>query len=118
MYFTEKRIKYQDNLNGTYTLLKPIVLETNDWHVITVPAGYTCDVSSIPRFLWHIVGYPTHPLNIRAGFVHDYEYGLGRLSRKDCDKLFYQILRLEGKSWFIAQHMYHAVRAFGGSHYG
>jgi len=117
MFFNKKQIKYQDNLNGTYTLINQLAVTTDEWQVIKVPEGYTCNGSSIPRFFWRLCGAPSSPKNIRAGIVHDYIYSTRRYSREECDRLFYAILRHEGKLWIIAKLMYFAVRLFGKSHY-
>ena len=57
---------------------------------------------------------------MEASLVHDCFYQLMRqrnlsyFHRKEVDKLFYEICRELGVSWFRAKYMYLAVRLFGG----
>lgn len=118
MFFRKRYLDYRDHVDGTYELLAGLILTLDNWEIIIVPKEYRCNGSSIPRFFWRLCGAPNSPGNIRAGFVHDYEYGLAQKSRKECDRLFYTILRHDGKSLVIAGLMYLAVRLFGRGHYG
>jgi hypothetical protein len=117
MYFTEKGIKYLDHLDGSYTLLKPLVLITDNWETITAPEGFTWNGASIPVFFHRVCGSPMMPQNVRASCIHDRIYGLQLFPRLYCDELFYKILRHDKKNYFIAKGMYRAVRVFGASHY-
>lgn len=117
-YFVRATCKVEMLLDGRLKTLERLELVMDDGNIITVPVGFVCDAASIPRFFWRMCGGPMHPKNLRAGVIHDRLYRLGILTRKECDELFYRILRSEGKAWLIAKAMYFAVRWFGGSHYG
>lgn len=81
-----------------------------------VPPGFHWDGTSIPRALWSVLGGPFNPKYEIAGLIHDYLYRLDvhdDLPRQIADEIFYDILRLEGVSWFRAQEMYWGVRAGG-----
>jgi len=60
--------------------------------------------------------------SLRASLVHDALYQLIREEeihvdcRSQIDKLFYDICREDGMSWWRAKYWYRAVRKFGGAH--
>jgi len=82
-----------------------------------VPAGFTCDGASIPKFAWSIVGHPFSK-KVRAGAVlHDWLYRNGVVPRGEADQIFYDALREYNMGYFKAQAFYMAVRTFGGSSY-
>ena len=89
---------------------------------ITVPALLKVDGASIPRFLWRVIGHPLMPEYWVGMLIHDYLYGstdlpdfLKELSRKEVDKLFYDLLLDQGVSWPMAKAMYRGVRLGGWS---
>jgi len=83
----------------------------------TIPEGFECDGSSIPRFFWRVVGSPTTGPNLLAGIMHDFLYSERMFNRKLCDQIFYDALVELGKPKFLAWAMYMAVRWCGDSHY-
>lgn len=103
--------------DGEVTLLKPLELIMGD-HSIIIPDGESFDGASIPRFAWSLVGSPLSDENLRPGIVHDWLYRYAIYQRKKCDDIFYELLRMEGKSFFGAKVMYLAVRCFGWKYYG
>lgn len=77
---------------------------------ITVPAGYRCDLASVPRLLQWII--PKHELDY-AGAVHDYLYELA-YDKAMADAVFYMIARSRGQvGSFRARLAWRAVR-YGG----
>ena len=96
------------------------VLEPFEYHVgslpsddiITVETGFVTNFASVPRVFWPILS----PIDShgKAGVVHDYAYFKGLYqSRKRCDEIFLEGLRvLETPEW-KAIAMYDAVRMFG-----
>jgi hypothetical protein len=106
---------YSSKHKKYWKLIKPItvILSTND--VITIPAGYTYDMASVPKWLWSVV----RPFNdgLFGTLVHDYLYvnrSAHILTRKQVDQeyLFWNQLTNRNKldNWV----RYIFVRAFGG----
>jgi hypothetical protein len=78
-----------------------------------IPAGFTTDGASIPRFFWRIVGHPFQSSCILAAVVHDWLYVTKKFTQKEADKLFYKLLKESGNSKVKSWLFYRAVRAFG-----
>jgi uncharacterized protein DUF1353 len=93
--------------------------------IITVPAGFAFDLSSVPRALWWLIA--PFELSIAAPLLHDFLYLHGSsppagsvdpprtYTRADADRVFVELMRAEGvPSWrrFLG---YAAVRLFGGN---
>lgn len=80
-----------------------------------IPKSFTCDLASIPRFLWSIIA--PFELSEAAPLVHDFcykhpnKYG----NRKTADKYFRDIMRREGVPYWKRLVAYRAVRMFAGS---
>jgi len=70
------------------------------------------------KFLGGFFKRTLDPFTFPAAAVHDYLYGQGAVSRKDCDALLRDIIRtrlnMSWRYWFV---MWVAVRAGGTSHY-
>jgi len=124
---------------GAFRLTSPLLFVWDDKKcVVSVPAGFVTDFASIPRGFRNVLSINgSHRL---AAVVHDYLYAKsGKVlakanvyadgavidapapfdvcySRKDADKVFKVLMRLEGVSGFVAGTMYRAVRLFGGLH--
>ena len=93
-------------------------------HLITVPAGFEFDLSSVPRALWWLIA--PFELSIAAPLLHDflYEYGgnppAGSVvpphsySRREADDLFRRVMEQEGVALWRRTLAYAAVRLFGG----
>ena len=104
----------------TPLLLQPLAkrrwLVMSDFHVdtkaagqITVPAGFDCDLNSVPRFLWWASTPADYP---EAGVVHDWAYR-GNLERKVADQVYQEVLDALGANGFRAKTRYFALRLFG-----
>lgn len=106
---------------------------------LVIKAGFVTDIASVPQLCWSL-GFTPDGLHRPAAVVHDllYQYR-GRLdgdqrrytyeeyneetsewelvkrfySRKECDKLFYRIMRESGTGRTKAYLMYKAVDWFG-----
>lgn len=105
---------------NVFTLSKPLYFsfEENDGTstLITVPAGFTTDLASIPRILWPIFS-PTGKYSA-AAVVHDYLYKTHRIqgtkiSRKTADKIFLLGMKALNVKPIKRTAMYAAVRCFG-----
>lgn len=106
--------KLQHLKGREHLLLETIVY--HDWeHVITVTEGFVYDKASVPRLAWLFIS-PTD-LSDLAPLLHDwlYRHGGGRCgySRKEVDRLFWEIMRMQGVSEWRAWAAWKAVRLFG-----
>jgi len=112
-------MKVDINEAGTrYTLLE------SEWYPaygITVPAGYTTDFASTPKFIWNIYppgGYYTH-----SAVLHDYMYDCHHAGndlvpdRKTADKRLIEQMKRDGVGWRTRITFYVFVRLFGGAYW-
>lgn len=85
---------------------------------ITVEAGFTTDLASIPRVFQSIT--PKVGRHIQPSIVHDwcYEDNVPGMTRKEADLLFLDGMKSSGVYWLRRQTMYRAVRLFGGALWG
>ena len=85
----EGRIKHGEG--GRFFLVEaPLRYEDRAGDVWTVPAGFRCDLASVPRLLLPIA-LPWHR-SARAGVLHDYLYLRGLVPRTRADALFREAL--------------------------
>ena len=86
---------------------------------ITIPEGFYTDMASVPKALWFwIAPFGKHQ---EAALIHDYLYansglllGLERkLTRKESDQLFYEIMKKDGTNKVKAKIMKWSVNLFG-----
>jgi hypothetical protein len=94
--------------------------EKLDWQVIEdcllieynviIKKGFKTDLVSSTRLFWFII--PPHGLSSNASIVHDYIWRSSLFSRKQCDKIFLELLIKSVPKW-QAYIMYIVVRAFG-----
>lgn len=83
---------------------------------VTVTKGFITDGASTGRILQSL--YPSYYRYFPAAAVHDFCYGHGSFSRKECDALFRDNMRYRLKlSWRYWAVMWFFVRLFGASHY-
>ena len=77
---------------------------------ITVPVGFITDLASIPRIFWRAV--PVLGRHIKAAVLHDYLYAKSCRTRKGCDMIFLEAMKVSGvkRPWVL----YRPVRMFGG----
>jgi hypothetical protein len=91
--------------------------------VITVPAGFRFDLSSVPRALWSVIA--PFELSIVAPLLHDFLYESGgrppdvsidpprSYTRAEVDRMFLEIMEKEDVARWRRRLAYSAVRAFG-----
>ena len=84
---------------------------------LTVPAGFSSDGASVPRFFWRIVFPPGDQGAIRAAFLHDWIYRThpAGWSREAADGLFLNVLLEDCVPKSSAYLAYWGVRLFGES---
>ena len=83
---------------------------------ITVPAGFSTDFASIPRFFWRVLP-PTGEYG-KAAVIHDFLYTFGAdnhgpVSKAYADGVFLRAMEDLGVGAVRRQLMYRAVRLFG-----
>lgn len=96
-----------------YELIEP-------WHVrtpygdFTVPAGFTYDGASIPRFFWRVTGGPFQSPRCIAALLHDYLYATHKVDRATADKIYRDMQIALGIAKYKARIEYRVLRIFGG----
>ncbi|HVI42771.1 MAG TPA: DUF1353 domain-containing protein [Anaerovoracaceae bacterium] len=99
--------------NHQWKLEKEFVVNTDAAGLITVPEGFVCDLTSIPRFLW----WESLPSDYaEAAVPHDWAYK-GNLDRPTADKVYREVAIAIGMPAWRANLRYVVLRWFGGSHY-
>jgi hypothetical protein len=93
----------------TWRVVFPFVVDTDTAGRLVVPAGFVCDLNSMPRFLWFASTPADYP---EAGVVHDWGYR-GHLSQATADAVYYELLRALGMGAIRAHGRYRALRLFG-----
>jgi hypothetical protein len=83
------------------------------WFV--VPEGFETDFASVPRFFWRL--FPPTGKYGKAAVVHDFLYRTGKLTRRECDAVFYNAMKSLGVRFFTRWSMWGAVRLFGWAAY-
>lgn len=83
---------------------------------IIVPEGFVTDFATIPRFLWFI--YPRWGKYGNASVIHDYIYFKKMYSRKRCDEIFLEAMKVLKVSKFTRYAIYYSVRIFGFIYWG
>ena len=116
-----KPLKVQFIDGSHWVLLAPFVYfvgyEGSD-ELIFVTAGFKTDFASIPRFAWPIIGHPTGKYG-KAAVIHDWLYEFPsdgveeQRSRRRCDQIFLEGLKVLGVGWWKRSTMYSAVRVGG-----
>lgn len=77
-----------------------------------IPAGYTWDGASIPRFAWCTVGTPTDAKFLNASLIHDVlceNHHYVDNDRYFADKVFERLLYVAGVCAFNRWRMFHSV---------
>jgi hypothetical protein len=76
-----------------------------------VPKAFVTDFASVPRFFHRIL--PQRGRYSPAAVAHDWLYWSGRLSRKQADKVLYDLARRLKVRWIDRQLLYWGVRLGG-----
>lgn len=82
---------------------------------ITVPAGMTTDLASIPRAMWPVLS-PAGKWAL-ASVLHDFLYQERIYPQEKCDEIFLEAMLDDGVDSTTAWMMYAAIRAFGEGEY-
>ncbi|MEA2036130.1 MAG: DUF1353 domain-containing protein [Nanoarchaeota archaeon] len=79
--------------------------------VINIPEGYLTDLASIPPIARWLI--PKLGRHAQAATLHDYIYEYNKYSRKKCDKIFLEAMKVLKVPFWKRQVMHKAVRMFG-----
>lgn len=124
--------KFNDVLNAkeigefegrTVHKLNTALIWTNGSKVVEIPAGFECDLASVPRvpIVFYLWGDRAH----REAVLHDYLYRknciiylndhpVTLVEKEEADWLFREAMIGQGVRYCIYHPMYIAVRSFGG----
>ena len=81
--------------------------------LITIHRNFKFDGASIPRLFWRVVGHPLQGKALPAAVIHDGLYRAQLTTRKEADKIFHTLLKLNEINKFKAWLMYRSVRTGG-----
>lgn len=114
-----QRVYGQNSINN-YKLLESVSFKLSNDFIITIPEGYTWDLSSVPRFLWWLLP-PDGDFQI-AALIHDYLYeynvALG-VTRKFADKeMFIWSKAISGTHKFSLRNIDNKLRLLGVQWFG
>jgi len=77
----------------------------------TIPKGFPTDLTSSPRFLAHII--PRWGKYGKAAVIHDYLYASKIKSRKEADKIFFDVMTESDVLWSQKWILYIGSRILG-----
>lgn len=102
----------EDERGNVFKLLEPL-----QYGELIVPAEFESDGASVPRFFWRLVFPPGDAQAMFAAILHDYIYREKPKdwSRYDADRLFFELLKVDGVPKWRAKLAYWGVRLFGRS---
>lgn len=108
---------YKVNRNtSVFKLLSPIKVKLSDGTIITIPKGFTTDLSSVPNFLWF--AFSPYGNFLLAAIIHDFIYVYKTHTRKFADKeMLIWSNKINPKNKFDNYVRYYGVRLFGGKWY-
>lgn len=95
---------------GQWRLVMPLVYESADEALYTVPVAYETDYASVPRFpgAYWLTGNTAH----RAAVLHDWLISEGIVPRPVADDLFLEAMLATGVPRWRARLMHAAVSAY------
>ena len=81
-------------------------------HLLQALPGCESDGASVPRAFWSLCP-PLEPTTWPAAFCHDLTYAGELMTRQECDRMFYRMMRLGGTGKAKAGVMFGAVYGCG-----
>lgn len=116
--FAESRRVYSHTYDEDTRQLSKTFCEDTFIGQMYILKGALSDGASGPLFTLNMLGLSRFDPEIaRAFWTHDILYGYGRVSRKDADRIFFEILMKDGLDRVRASILYRAVWAGGWRHY-
>jgi len=110
-HFTRLVVEAPQDKPDAWILFEPLIVLKDDEVLMEVPVGFVTDLASLPRGIRSI--YSRTGRSRYASVIHDYLYSIKWSTRKECDKMFKELLIASGVSRFRAQTFYMGVRAGG-----
>jgi len=98
---------------NTFELLKDFEYHVGQYpskDVVVVPIGFPTDLASIPRPLW--VLFPPTGSYGKAAIIHDYLLKEGKRSRKECDDIFLEAMKVDNVCLPTRSLIYTGVRFY------
>lgn len=96
-FLTELEVEFLPS--GKVRLLKPLIYRSPRHLQWLVPAGFECDLASVPKvvpgFIRMLFGDKIE--TAKAAVLHDWFYHRGALRRSDADYYFWEALRSENE---------------------
>jgi len=108
-HFESALILIPQGTGRTWVLEAPLVYWSDRFGEIVVPAGFECDLNSIPRLGWVISPKTDYP---QAGVIHDWLYR-SKAGRGVADAVYREALVACGCPEWRAYGRWLALRAFG-----
>ena len=104
-------VHQSDSMGNVFTLRQELRIMPG----LTVPAGFSSDGASVPRFFWRLVFPPGDQKALRAAFVHDWIYRTHPegWTRAAADQLFRKLLISDWMPEYRAYLAWLGVRLFG-----
>jgi hypothetical protein len=101
--------------NGAWVLMGNFRYQAADGTVHTAPKYFITDLASTP---WLVKPLLTGIEDRACGVIHDWLYCQNKLTRAQCDALFYEMLLATGADLRRAQLMFSGLRIGGWHRYG
>lgn len=98
-------------------LTEPWEFTTSKGEHYTIPAGYTSDGMSVPRFFYRVLSARVDPRTSGPSIVHDFRYENHIGTRAECDADYRSDLIANGFPRVKAYLVWTGVRIGGRSHY-
>lgn len=96
-----------------YALISDYSCTLPDGLELHIKRGFDYDGASIPQMFWSLVGSPFTGSHTRAAFVHDALYASELFPRKQCDEIFFKLLKFSGTNRIKRDLFYLMVSGFG-----
>jgi len=108
-FCTELECKLINN-DTVWCLNSPLVYISDIVGKVEVPTGFETDFASVPRvpIAYSLFGDRAH----REAVIHDYLYrtdSVPQVSRSKADNVFFEAMKVRGKSFFVRYSMYWGV---------
>ena len=110
MFLSELHTKHIDG--RIFELLEPLIYETWEKEIITVPKGFISDGASIPKICWSIIGHPMGEY-APAAWIHDFLFVTQPVTRKEADRIFIEAMADLGVAFWKRKTMHFFVRICG-----
>lgn len=111
MPFLTEELHVKAAPDSSWELTRPVIYETHEHDLITVPDGFITDLASVPRLARPVVS--VHGDHSMAAVVHDYLYQNRIGTRAWADMVFRQALQDVGVGTIKRYSMWAAVRVGG-----